>query len=104
MLNRDRQGADLVPEQGFRFMDSLRLIVRGTSLGDIHTLAAYPTMSSHRELTAKHQAEPRPSRSGTLHAGHAVTAPLQRHRASPALLRGRNRRAVRPRQAPLCRP
>jgi cystathionine beta-lyase/cystathionine gamma-synthase len=44
-----------VREQVFRFMDSLRMIVRGTSLGDVHTLASYPTMSSHRELTAKHR-------------------------------------------------
>jgi cystathionine beta-lyase/cystathionine gamma-synthase len=42
-------------EQIFRFMDSLKMIVRGTSLGDVHTLAAYPAMSSHRELTAKHR-------------------------------------------------
>ena len=31
------------------------MIVRGTSLGDVQTLAAYPAMSSHRELTAKHR-------------------------------------------------
>ena len=42
-------------EQIFRFMDSLRMIVRGTSLGDVHTLASYPAMSSHRELTPKHR-------------------------------------------------
>ncbi len=42
-------------EQIFRFMDNLKMIVRGTSLGDVQTLAAYPAMSSHRELTAKHR-------------------------------------------------
>lgn len=33
----------------FRFMDAMKLIVRATSLGDVHTLALYPMMSSHRE-------------------------------------------------------
>jgi cystathionine beta-lyase/cystathionine gamma-synthase len=35
----------------FRFMDRLKLIVRGTSLGDVHTLMLYPAMSSHREVS-----------------------------------------------------
>jgi cystathionine beta-lyase/cystathionine gamma-synthase len=35
----------------FRFMDRLKLIVRGTSLGDVHTLILYPAMSSHREVS-----------------------------------------------------
>jgi cystathionine beta-lyase/cystathionine gamma-synthase len=26
-----------------------------TSLGDVHTMVAYPAMSSHRELTATHR-------------------------------------------------
>jgi cystathionine gamma-synthase/methionine-gamma-lyase len=42
-------------DQIFRFMDNLKMIVRGTSLGDVHTLVAYPAMSSHRELTPKHR-------------------------------------------------
>jgi cystathionine gamma-synthase/methionine-gamma-lyase len=42
-------------EEIFRFMDSLKMIVRGTSLGDVHTLASYPAISSHRELTPKHR-------------------------------------------------
>jgi cystathionine beta-lyase/cystathionine gamma-synthase len=42
-------------EQVFRFMDSLKMIVRGTSLGDVQTLVTYPAMSSHRELTPKHR-------------------------------------------------
>jgi cystathionine beta-lyase/cystathionine gamma-synthase len=37
----------------FRFMDRLKMIVRATSLGDVHTMMLYPAMSSHRELTAK---------------------------------------------------
>ena len=29
------------------------MIVRATSLGDVHTMTLYPAMSSHRELTPK---------------------------------------------------
>jgi len=39
----------------FRFMDSLRMIVRATSLGDVHSMMLYPVMSSHRELSPKHR-------------------------------------------------
>ncbi len=39
----------------FRFMDALQMIVRSTSLGDVHTMMLYPTMSSHRELSPKHR-------------------------------------------------
>jgi cystathionine gamma-synthase/methionine-gamma-lyase len=39
----------------FRFMDALRLVVRGTSLGDVHSLMLYPVMSSHREVSPKHR-------------------------------------------------
>ena len=42
-------------EEVFRFMDSLQMIVRATSLGDVHTMMLYPTMSSHRELSPKHR-------------------------------------------------
>ena len=42
-------------EEIFRFMDALKLIVRATSLGDVHTMMLYPTMSSHRELSPKHR-------------------------------------------------
>jgi cystathionine gamma-synthase/methionine-gamma-lyase len=38
-------------EEVFRFMDRLKLIVRGTSLGDVHSLMLYPAMSSHREVS-----------------------------------------------------
>lgn len=37
----------------FRFMDALKLVVRGTSLGDVHTMTLYPVMSSHREISPK---------------------------------------------------
>jgi cystathionine gamma-synthase/methionine-gamma-lyase len=36
-------------------MDALQLIVRATSLGDVHTMILYPTMSSHREISPKHR-------------------------------------------------
>jgi cystathionine gamma-synthase/methionine-gamma-lyase len=39
----------------FRFMDALQLIVRATSLGDVHSMMLYPVMSSHRELSPKHR-------------------------------------------------
>jgi len=39
----------------FRFMDGLQMIVRATSLGDVHTMMLYPVMSSHRELSPKHR-------------------------------------------------
>jgi cystathionine gamma-synthase/methionine-gamma-lyase len=35
----------------FRFMDRLKLIVRGTSLGDVHSIMLYPAMSSHRDVS-----------------------------------------------------
>lgn len=34
----------------FRFMERLKLVVRATSLGDVHSLILYPVMSSHREV------------------------------------------------------
>ena len=39
----------------FRFMDALKLVVRATSLGDVHSMMLYPTMSSHREISPKHR-------------------------------------------------
>jgi len=32
-------------------MDSLKLVVRATSLGDVHSMMLYPVMSSHREIS-----------------------------------------------------
>jgi len=42
-------------EEVFRFMDGLKMIVRATSLGDVHSMVLYPPMSSHRELSPKHR-------------------------------------------------
>jgi cystathionine gamma-synthase/methionine-gamma-lyase len=42
-------------DEVFRFMDRLRMIVRGTSLGDVHSMMLYPTMSSHREISPAHR-------------------------------------------------
>ena len=38
-------------EAAFLFMDSLKLCVRATSLGDVFTSVSYPAISSHRELS-----------------------------------------------------
>lgn len=46
---------DAKQEDVFRFMDHLKMVVRATSLGDVHTMISYPAMSSHRELTATHR-------------------------------------------------
>ena len=35
------------------FMDRLKMIVPGSSLGDVHTLLLYPTMASHRDISPK---------------------------------------------------
>jgi cystathionine beta-lyase/cystathionine gamma-synthase len=37
----------------FRFMERLKMIVRATSLGDVHTMILYPAMASHRDLSPK---------------------------------------------------
>jgi cystathionine beta-lyase/cystathionine gamma-synthase len=37
----------------FGFMDRLKLIVKGTSLGDVHSLLLYPAIASHRDLAPK---------------------------------------------------
>ena len=37
----------------FAFMDRLKMIVRATSLGDVHTMVLYPAMSSHRDISPK---------------------------------------------------
>jgi cystathionine beta-lyase/cystathionine gamma-synthase len=39
----------------FRFMEALQLVVRATSLGDVHSMMLYPVMSSHREISPKHR-------------------------------------------------
>jgi cystathionine gamma-synthase/methionine-gamma-lyase len=40
-------------EQVFAFMDALQLVVRATSLGDVHTMVLYPAMASHRDLAPR---------------------------------------------------
>jgi cystathionine gamma-synthase/methionine-gamma-lyase len=42
-------------EEVFRFMNALELIVPATSLGDVHSMMLYPSMSSHREISPKHR-------------------------------------------------
>jgi len=37
----------------FQFMERLKMIVRATSLGDVHTMMLYPATSSHRYLAPK---------------------------------------------------
>ena len=39
----------------FTIIDRLQLIVRATSLGDVHSMILYPAMSSHRDLAPKHR-------------------------------------------------
>ncbi len=37
----------------FRFMDRLKLVVRATSLGDVHSVILYPSIASHRDVAPK---------------------------------------------------
>jgi cystathionine gamma-synthase/methionine-gamma-lyase len=46
---------DASRERVFAFMNALKLVVRATSLGDVHTMILHPAMSSHRELAPKHR-------------------------------------------------
>lgn len=41
----------------FRFMEALRLVLPATTLGDVYTLALYPSGTSHRALTPEQRAE-----------------------------------------------
>jgi len=34
-------------------MDRLKMVVPGTSLGDVHTLLLYPLIASHRNISPK---------------------------------------------------
>ena len=45
--------ADDTRRAAFRFMDSLDLCLRATSLGDVQTLVSHPATSSHRELSSE---------------------------------------------------
>ncbi|MGI8741250.1 MAG: trans-sulfuration enzyme family protein [Bryobacteraceae bacterium] len=44
---------DAKREDVFRFMDRLKIVVRGTSLGDVHSLVLYPVIASHRDISPK---------------------------------------------------
>ncbi len=39
----------------FAFMDRLRLVVRATSLGDVHTMMLHPWTASHRDVSPRHK-------------------------------------------------
>ncbi|MCD9188736.1 MAG: PLP-dependent aspartate aminotransferase family protein [Pyrinomonadaceae bacterium] len=43
-------------DAAWKFMDSLKLCVRATSLGDVYTLVSHSASSSHRELSPKKRA------------------------------------------------
>jgi cystathionine gamma-synthase/methionine-gamma-lyase len=51
MLSFELKGAGR--EGIFAFLDRLRMIVRATSLGDVHTMILYPWISSHRDVPLK---------------------------------------------------
>ncbi|MEO0249486.1 MAG: PLP-dependent transferase, partial [candidate division WOR-3 bacterium] len=40
----------------FRFMESLKLVLPATTLGDVYSLVLYPAHSSHRALSAEERA------------------------------------------------
>ena len=44
---------DAAKQDVMNFMDRLKLIVCGTSLGDVHSLMLYPLIASHRDLSPK---------------------------------------------------
>ncbi|HYM13922.1 MAG TPA: PLP-dependent aspartate aminotransferase family protein [Bryobacterales bacterium] len=46
---------DAGKEQVFRLVDALKMIVPATSLGDVHSMILYPSMSSHRDISPKHR-------------------------------------------------
>jgi cystathionine gamma-synthase/methionine-gamma-lyase len=51
ILAFELKGADRA--KVFGFMDRLKMVVRATSLGDVHTMTLYPAMSSHRDISPK---------------------------------------------------
>lgn len=55
MISFDIAGADR--EAVFRFLESLKLIMPATTLGDVYSLTLYPAISSHRALTPEQRAE-----------------------------------------------
>ena len=53
MLSFEVKDADKA--EVFAIVDRLRLVVRATSLGDVHSMVLHPEMSSHRDLAPKHR-------------------------------------------------
>jgi len=53
MISFELKGAGR--DEIFGFMDRLRMIVRATSLGDVHSMMLYPVMSSHRDISPRHR-------------------------------------------------
>ncbi|MEQ1949194.1 MAG: PLP-dependent aspartate aminotransferase family protein [Bryobacteraceae bacterium] len=60
LLPKDHYGAMIAFEikggakpEVFAFMEKLKMVVRATSLGDVHTMALYPVMASHRDVSPK---------------------------------------------------
>ncbi len=51
ILSFEIKGAN--KESVLRFMDRLKMVVPGTSLGDVHTLLLYPLIASHRNISPK---------------------------------------------------
>jgi cystathionine beta-lyase/cystathionine gamma-synthase len=51
LVSFELNGADRAATM--KFMDRLRMIVCGTSLGDVHTLIAHPVTASHRDVSPK---------------------------------------------------
>jgi cystathionine beta-lyase/cystathionine gamma-synthase len=51
ILSFEIKGADKPAVMAF--MDRLKMIVPGTSLGDVHTLLLYPTIASHRDISPR---------------------------------------------------
>ena len=51
MISFELKGAGR--DEVFRFMEKLNLIVRATSLGDVHSMMLYPAMASHRDVSPK---------------------------------------------------
>jgi len=51
MISFEIKGADKAAI--FAFFDKLKMIVPATSLGDVHTMALYPAIASHRDIPPK---------------------------------------------------
>ncbi len=51
MVSFELKGAER--EDVYAFLDRLKLIVRATSLGDVHSMILYPWISSHRDVPPK---------------------------------------------------